>query len=380
MPIPLIALVAGAAGLKFQARGRRQTAFNTALTSFTHDPGGVGPPLPGHESGSMLNPQQAAGLQNLYRSNPQQATLMLNSIMGRNQTAHQNTLTRELQWENVSQARQTHALQVRKANEQERQFGINNDLNVIRERKEAQDLGALYVNDPLFGNARVRTDAPGTKAWRELQTNAIATAQSTDTMNKLIAHTAKFGVIRSPEMEGFGVQDSLRTQMIGEIKSMLTLGALDEGVLTFATGLVGSRLSVEDFVLGDDAASLERLLTTQNLFNNQMTLRAEDLRLLQGVNPELTQGFSTVQQQSAQLNQFVQERVARVRAAGGNVTDLIERPGDTFLGDEARGGPVQLVEPQSSLEALRSGAAVFGNQIDTITSGIIGALVGRGIK
>ena len=380
MPIPLILLAAGAAGLGFRERSRRQTAFNTALTSFTHDPNGVGPPLPGSQTGSMLTPTQAAGLQNLYRSNPAQAVQQLNSIQGRNQTATQNTLTRELQWQQLGQARQTFAFNQEKFAQQQANFERTNDLEQIRLRKEAADLGAIYVDDPLNNGARTRTAAPGSVEWRELQAGAVATGQASATLNELILSEAKFGVIRDPSAPGGRAQQSLRTRLVGEIKEVLTLGALDEGVLNFATGLVGSELNASDFILGDDAASLERLLTTQGLFNNQMTLRAEDLRLLQGVNPALVQGFSQVQQESAMLNQFVTERIGRIRQAGGDVSDLIEQPGATFLGNEARGGPVQLIEQApTGLETLRGTANVFGDQLDNITSLILGATVGRAL-
>jgi hypothetical protein len=390
MPIPLILLAAGAVGLGLRERTKRQTAFNTALTSFTHDPNGVGPPLPGHESGAMLTPTQAAGLANLYRSNPAQAVTQLNQLQGRNQTAHQNTLTRELQWQQLGQARQTFQLTQERFRVQQEQFAHTNDLEQIRLRKEAGDLGAIYVNDPLNNNARTRTAAPGSKEWRELQAGAVATAQASATLNELIVSEAKFGVIRDPSAPGGRSQQSLRTRLVGEIKEVLTLGALDEGVLNFATGLVGSELNAADFILGDDAASLERLLTTQGLFNNQMTLRAEDLRLLQGVNPALVQGFSQVQQQSAALNQFVTERIGRIRAAGGDVSDLIERPeivmepgGGVFGGFRRTEPGVQLTGPgaqaPTGIETLRGTANVFGNQLDAITSTILGAIVGRAI-
>ena len=196
MPIPLILLAAGAIGGGLIQRSRQQTAFNTALGSFTNNPDGVGPPLPGSENGSMLTPTQAAGLQNLYRSNPAQAVQMLNSVQGRNQTAHQNTLTRELQWAQLGNSRDSHILQREKFVEQQRQFEINNDFNVIRARKEAADLGAIYVNDPLLNGARVRTAAPGSVEWRELQQQAVATGQASATLNQLIVSEAKFGVIR----------------------------------------------------------------------------------------------------------------------------------------------------------------------------------------
>jgi len=378
MPIPLILLAAGAIGGGLVQRSRQQTAFNTALGSFTNNPDGVGPPLPGSENGAMLTPTQAAGLQNLYRSNPAQAVQMLNSVQGRNQTAHQNTLTRELQWAQLGNSRDSHILAREQFVEQQRQFGINNDLNVIRARKEAQDLGAIYVNDPLLNGARVRTAAPGSVEWRELQQQAVATGQASNTLNELIVSEAKFGVIRDPSAPGGRRQQSLRTQLVGGIKEMLTLGALDEGVLNFATGLVGSELNVADFILGDDAASLERLLTTQSLFNNQMTLRAEDLRLLTGVNPALVQGFNQVQQESAMLQRFVGERIQNIRQVGGNVSDLIQQPGETFLGNEQRGGPVELLgAPESALSELRGTANVLGSQLDTITSAVIGATLGR---
>ncbi len=402
MPIPLIALAAGAIGFNIFDRSRRQTAFNTALDSFTRDPNNADP---ASATGAQLTQRQNQGLRELYRSNPGAAMRQLNGMQGRNQTAFQNTLTRELQWQQLGQARQTFAMTQERFAFDQAKFAQDNNLEFIRLKKEAQDLGAVYVNDPLNNNARTRTAAPGSEEWRKLQAGAVATGQASATLNELIVSEAKFGVIRDPSAPGGRSQQSLRTRLVGEIKEVLTLGALDEGVLNFATGLVGSELNATDFILGDDAASLERLLTTQGLFNNQMTLRAEDLRLLQGVTTALDQGFSQVQQESALLNQFVTERIGQIRQAGGNVTDLIQQPGETFAGNQQRGGPVQLqgqappgrqnlgalgglglvgsavqqLTAPTGLSQARATANVFGNQLDNITSTILGAIVGRAI-
>ena len=375
MPIPLIALAAGAIGFSVFDRSRRQTAFNTALESFAAQPGGTDP---GSVTGAQLTQRQVIGLQDLYRANPAAALAQLNGLQGRNQTAHQNSLTRELQWQQLGQARQSFTAQTARDVEQVRQFEIRNDANEIRLRTEAADLGAIYVDDPLNNNARTRTAAPGSVEWRELQAKAIATGFAANTINELIQSEAKFGVIRDRSAPGFGTQQSLRRRLVGELKEVLTLGALDAGLLLFATGLVGDELAIGDFILGDDALSLERLLTTQGLFTNLMTLRKEDLRLLQGVNPALQQGFDQVQQDSALLQQFVTERISDIRQVGGNVSDLVQQPGETFLGNQARGGPVQLQgAPPSALQSTRAAMSVFGNEAGAAAGAAAAFALGR---
>ena len=85
------------------------------------------------------------------------------------------------------------------------------------------------------------------------------------------------------------------------------------------------------------------------------------------------------------LNQFVTERIGRIRAAGGDVSDLRQGPevvmqpgGGVFGGFQLSQPGVEVIGPApTALSQLRGGANVFGNQLDAITSAVIGATLGR---
>ena len=410
MVAPVFAILGAAAGFQQAARTGRQRAFNTALTSFTHDPGASGPPVPGAASGSMLTPVEAAGFEQLFKSNPAQAMQMLNQHLTRKHQNVQNLRTHGLQLENLDLARDEFALAEDAQELRERQFASANDPAAIRARAMAGDPTKVWVRDPLAGGAWAQTEAPGTKPWRDLQRDAVLNANGANVINELLKDVAINGVAKVQGDPGFGTQDGLRTRAIGAIKQGLQLGALDEGVLVFAGKLTGDALSVEDFILANDATTIERLLQTQQMFIDAQTTSVEDIRLLQGVNPAIRQLVEGIQQNSVQLQQFVQQRLGQVQQVGGMVADLqrggpeqigtpgalqtglagqlmdslgLLGPSQTFLGNEARGGPVELVRggaPRTGLQTAREGGNVAVSNFDRILNEIFSFAAGAFVR
>lgn len=342
MALPLIALFA-AGILGKRAIGQRsaaasQSAFNSALTGFTHDPNGVGPPIPGSQTGQTINPEQAAGLQKLYRANPQAGSQLLGQLLGQNHRASQAQIGRDLQQSNLDLARETLDFNRLKFDQAVTQAERAADPEHQRSLAEAKDTGQFFIDDPLTG-VRTAQPAPGTKEWQERTEGAQSVADGLDVWNQLMSHTAQNGVIRDPGAPGFGVQQSLRTRLVGSLKESLKLGALDEGVLNFASGLIPAQdVLAKDFAFGNDATAIERLTKTGELFQNSYRTQAENTRLLPGVNPEITTRFDAIGTQAQQLNQLIPPLLQQVQAGGGDIVPAGQTVREQML-QQARENP-----------------------------------------
>ena len=344
-----------------------QTAFNTALGSFTDiAPGQQGPPIPGSESGMLLQPSQAAGLENLFRASPQLGSQMLSQLLNANQNAFQNSQAREIQWANVENARESHALAERSFAQRRQEWERSINPILLRQDAMAKDTGALFVPDNLQGGRLVRTPAPGTDTWRELTEGAQAAADAAETWQALTNHVAQNGQIEDPSEAGFGVQDSLRTQLAFSIKEATKAGALDQGLLDTVERLTGSPLDSRTFFLGNDAEVLGRLHSTGRMFENALDRSAEQVRLIQGWNPAIEQSFNAVRSNTQAMQQSLP----------GIVNQIRQRPGS----DVTERAPRSQMGLPTDLGGVREFGSVIGSQIDNISSAILGALVTRGMR
>lgn len=361
------------------------SAFNTALGSFTQvGADQQGPPLPGSESGMLLSNAQAEGLQNLFQASPQLGATMFSQLLNANQRAHQQQLTRDLSWDSADRAREVHDLNERKFDQALTAYEDSINPILQRQLKQAGETGALYVQDPLAGNALVRTAAPGTQEWNEITNNATLSRQVAQTYNAYAQSVAKFGVIEDPSEAGYGEQDALRTLLTFGIKEATKAGALDEGLILQTERLTGSAYDNRSYWLGNDAESLGRIQATGQLFQDSLEQSAEATRLISAWNPEQRNLFDQTRQQTTQLRDtLIPQRIANIRAAGGQVEDLLgagsgnpridaslDRTG-VELQRSGRGGP------GAGGGRSREVASQLGAQFDQLISSLLGFAAGR---
>jgi hypothetical protein len=238
-------------------------------------------------------------------------------------------------------------------------FDRDGDLDFLA-RKGAATRGEQIVADPNSG-AFVYRPAAGTKRNDDIRNAALSIGQGLESWNLLMADVSQNGVIRDPSAPGFGRQQSLTTQLIGAIKDSQKLGALDEGVITFATGLTGDQLNARDYFLGNDATSIERLSATGKLFADAYGRERENLRLLPGVEQSLRASFDASGQRYSGIQQWTPALLDLARQNGGDLPSA--QP--------------QQPEDEALLSRAREGASVIGGQIDQLISGLLGFAGGR---
>ncbi len=367
MPIPLLAIfAAGIAGQRFlDNRGRQNQAeaFSQGLQSFIRQPGApeIATGFPG------LTPEVGATIQRAADANPAagRELLKFHLNIAEGATAEQRAA------DDARIKREQHDIRKDELARGIEQFRIANDPDLIAERSQALK-GFSNVFDPMTGVMRFVPDV-GTEQFDLRVEKALSLAEAQDKFNALKLSVAQFGVARKPSDLAFTDQQSLQAQFVLSVKKAEALGALDQGALDFTSLLTGEQLDPLDFFFGSDAASLNRLQTTNLMFASKMKRESENIRLLRpGMVPSQVLRFDRIQDETQQINRMVNETIQRLQAqaaATGATADVRNQPGVAGRGDT---GDIPSRAFRSPLDDIRTTGIMLGGQLDVISSAVFG--------
>ena len=330
MPLPILALLLGGGLLAGRTLTRKKefartkavgNAFVDSLdgrcsTSQLEQPGGL--------ASLCLPPESRGALRDMITAGDSAGAIQLgNTMITQQLNAHQFAEEQKYKWAGVDQKRDQFAFDERKFAFEKTKQAQNTDMGFLRAQAAARR-GEDVIFDDVTQTVMYRPSA-GTKRNDEIRNQALSVGNGLSAYNELITDVATNGILRDRGSAGFGRQQASFNRMIGEIKKAEALGALDEGVITFATGLTGDQLNAADFIIGDDATSLERLQRTGSMFADRYRLERENIRTLPGVTAEGRRIFDTAGETYLNIQQAIPTILENARAAGGDITGPAER-------------------------------------------------------